>query len=105
MSRPNQNRHGESKGKKAPAARATEGNGQSTPPGAASAPADPAGFDAALDTFVSRAQHEFAGVSSGEASIGKGAYHPAPANLPVRFLALGLIIGLAAGLLAALALR
>ena len=103
MSRANQNRQGESRGKKA-APRASEGNGQpASAPSAASA--DPAAFDAALDAFVSRAQREFAGSSSGGASLGSGAYHPASANLPVRFLALGLIIGVAVGLLAALALR
>ena len=105
MSRTHQSRQGESRGKKAALARASEGNGQPAAPGAPFSAADPGAFDAAVDAFVSRAQREADGASPSGATLGKGAYHPAPANAPVRFLALGLIIGLAAGLLVALALR
>ena len=103
MSRANPNRNPESRGKKA-ASRPAEGNGQPAAGLDPTVSADPAAFDAALDAFVSRAQREFSGASAAT-SIGKGTYHPATGNLPLRFLALGLILGLPAGLLLALAVR
>lgn len=105
MSRASQNRHQESKAKKAASARPSDGNGQSGSATALAPPADPGAFDAALDAFVTRAQREFGPAQPGGGQIGKGTYHPAPSNLPVRLLVLGLIIGLSAGLLLALALR
>jgi hypothetical protein len=104
LSRASHNRHSESRGKKASQTAPSDGNGQS----AAALPSpssDPAAFDAAIDAFVSGARRDFAQAKAGSGELGKGAYHPATQSFPWRILALGAILGLAAGLIAALAIR
>ena len=85
---------------------ATDGNGQplAGQAGQASAGSSPAGFDAAVDAFVKKARAEFTVPERG-VSPSKGAYHPAPTNLPVRWLCVGVLIGATVMALAALALR
>jgi hypothetical protein len=116
LSRASHNRHAESRdrrerpregsadGSNRPA---SDGDGRSTAaatPGASPA-AGPASIDAALDAFVTRAQAEFASAPTPNAATGRAAYHPAPANLPWRWLAVGIAVGVVVGALASLALR
>jgi len=99
LARTSHSRSERAKARKGTAETAGEADGQK----AGSVGSLPASIDVALDAFIVKAHRDFNDATAQSPSTGsRGTYHPAPANSPVRWLGIGLLLGLTLGVLLSL---
>jgi hypothetical protein len=61
-----------------------------------------ASIDGALDRFLAKAHSEFHTVAPNPSTASAGTYHPAPSNPPLRWLGIGVLLGMTVGIVGVL---